>query len=348
MGSVRRRTTRRAVLVALTCSLAVTTTLLIAVPAGAAGIYLHRGSSGANVQTLETRLHTLGLLSRAAVDRRYRYATWLAVRKFQRSHKLRVTGNTNTTTWNRVATAYHVAITPPHPPPPPPTWSAPGWAPPKVTAHRGGGAERPENTLDAFRNAVAVGADVVEFDLGRGATSLRHSQGSPWHVTLVETGERTQTGGRIRRIEPWVRGDDAFCLTYGDGLSDVDIAASIAHHRREGRAATVTAVSPPGRFGTLSVERGAVTRFVEKPATGGEPINGGFFVLSPKVFGYIADGDDTVWEQEPLQRLAADGQLAAFPHGGFWQPMDTLRDREHLEQLWASGAAPWAQVPSAR
>ena len=165
MGRVRRRTTHRAVLVALTCSLAVMTTLLIAVPAGAAGIYLHRGSLGANVKTLETRLHTLGLLSRAAVDRRYRYATWLAVRKFQRSHKLRVTGNTNTTTWNRVATAYRVAITPPPPPPPAPTWSAPGWAPPKVTAHRGGGAERPENTLDAFRNAVAVGADVVEFDV---------------------------------------------------------------------------------------------------------------------------------------------------------------------------------------
>jgi glycerophosphoryl diester phosphodiesterase len=141
------------------------TNVLIAVPADAAGIYLKRGSRGANVKTLETRLHTLGLLSRSAVDRRYRYSTWLAVKKFQRSRKLRVTGNTNTTTWNLVATAYRRAITPPPPPPPPPTWSAPGWAPPEVTAHRGGGDEQPENTVDAFRNAVAVGADVIEFDV---------------------------------------------------------------------------------------------------------------------------------------------------------------------------------------
>jgi glycerophosphoryl diester phosphodiesterase len=144
--------------------------LLVAAPADAAGIYLQRGSRGATVKTLESRLHTLGLLSRAAVDRRYRYSTWLAVRKFQRSHKLRVTGNTNTTTWNRVATAYRVATTPPPPRPPAPrpptpTWAAPAWAPPEVTAHRGGGDEQPENTLDAFRNAVAVGADVIEFDV---------------------------------------------------------------------------------------------------------------------------------------------------------------------------------------
>ena len=167
MERARRRSTRRAVPVALTCALAVVTSLLIAVPADAAGIYLHRGSRGANVKTLETRLHTLGLLSRAAVDRRYRYATWQAVKKFQRSRKLRVTGNTNTTTWNRIATAYRVAIASPPPPPPPrpPTWSAPGWAPPEVTAHRGGADEQPENTMDAFRNAVAVGADVIEFDV---------------------------------------------------------------------------------------------------------------------------------------------------------------------------------------
>jgi glucose-1-phosphate cytidylyltransferase len=195
-----------------------------------------------------------------------------------------------------------------------------------------------------FANFLLHTADVVEFDLGQRVTNLRHSQGSPWHVTLVETGERTQTGGRIKRIEPWVRDEEAFCLTYGDGLSDIDVTASIAHHRLEGRHATVTAVSPPGRFGTLSVNDGKVTRFVEKPATGGEPINGGFFVLSPKVFDYIQGGDDAVWEQEPLQRLAADGQLSAYPHAGFWQPMDTLRDREHLEQLWASGEAPWAKT----
>lgn len=165
MDCARRRGTRRAAPRALACVLAVIATLLVAAPADAAGIYLHRGSRGANVMTLESRLHTLGLLSRAAVDRRYRHATWRAVKGFQRSHGLRVTGNTNTRTWNRVAAAYRAAITPPPPPPPAPTWSPPTWAPPQVTAHRGGSDERPENTLDAFRNAVTIGADVVEFDV---------------------------------------------------------------------------------------------------------------------------------------------------------------------------------------
>ena len=191
-----------------------------------------------------------------------------------------------------------------------------------------------------FANYLLHSADVVEVDLGQRTTKLRHSQVSPWHVTLVETGEQTQTGGRIKRIEPWVRDDEAFCLTYGDGLADIDVAASIAYHRKQGRHATVTAVSPPGRFGTLRVVQGKVTEFFEKPATEGQPINGGFFVLSPKILGYIAD-DNTVWEHEPLQRLAADGQLSAYHHAGFWQPMDTVRDREHLERLWASGDAPW-------
>ena len=162
MDRARRRSTRRVAAAALACALAVIASLLVAAPADAAGIYLHRGSRGASVKTLESRLHTLGLLSRAAVDRRYRYPTWKAVKRFQRSHGLRVTGNTNTRTWNQVAAAYRAAITPR---PPAPTWSAPTWAPPKVTAHRGGSDERPENTLDAFRNAVAIGADVVEFDV---------------------------------------------------------------------------------------------------------------------------------------------------------------------------------------
>jgi glucose-1-phosphate cytidylyltransferase len=195
-----------------------------------------------------------------------------------------------------------------------------------------------------FANYLLHSVDVVEFDLGQRATNLRHSEVSPWHVTLVETGEHTQTGGRIKRIEPWVRDEEAFCLTYGDGVADVDVTASIAYHREHGRYATVTAVSPPGRFGTLRVVQGKVTEFVEKPATDGQPINGGFFVLSQKIFGYIAD-DDTVWEHEPLQRLAADGQLSAYHHTGFWQPMDTVRDRDLLEQLWASGDAPWWKNP---
>jgi len=155
-----RRRIHLAAPAALMCALAVIASLLVATPADAAGINLHRGSRGANVKTLETRLHTLGLLARAAVDRRYRYSTWKAVKRFQRAHDLRVTGNTNTTTWNRVAAAYRKAIEQP-----PPTWSPPTWAPPRVTAHRGGSDERPENTLEAFQNAVAIGADVVEFDV---------------------------------------------------------------------------------------------------------------------------------------------------------------------------------------
>jgi glucose-1-phosphate cytidylyltransferase len=191
-----------------------------------------------------------------------------------------------------------------------------------------------------FANYLLHSADVVEFDLGQRKTHFRHSEVIPWHVTLVETGGETQTGGRIKRIEPWVRDDEVFCLTYGDGLADIDIAASIAYHRRHGRHATITAVSPPGRFGMLRVIEGQVAEFLEKPAADSQSINGGFFVLSPKIFNYI-EGDNTVWEFEPLQRLAADGQLSAYHHGGFWQPMDTVREREQLEQLWASGDAPW-------
>jgi glucose-1-phosphate cytidylyltransferase len=192
-----------------------------------------------------------------------------------------------------------------------------------------------------FANYVLHAAEVVEFDLGLRTTRHEHVQTKQWRVTLVETGDDTQTGGRIKRIEPWVRDEDAFCLTYGDGLSDVDISASIAWHRKHKQHATVTAVTPPGRFGALEIENGEVRQFVEKPAAGGQVVNGGFFVLSPKIFDYINDDPNTVWEHEPLRRLADERQLNAFPHSGFWQPMDTIRERELLEQLWASGNAPW-------
>ncbi len=161
-----------------------------------------------------------------------------------------------------------------------------------------------------------------------------------WRITLVETGEETMTGGRLRRASKYLDDCDAFCMTYGDGVSNVDIAASIDFHRKHGKLATVTAVRPMARFGSLDIAKGAVRRFIEKPAAEGGLINGGFFVLSPKVIDFI-EGDATLWEKEPLERLAREKQLRAFEHHGFWQPMDTLRDRHNLEELWASGNAPW-------
>ncbi|WP_297298842.1 glucose-1-phosphate cytidylyltransferase [uncultured Methylovirgula sp.] len=174
----------------------------------------------------------------------------------------------------------------------------------------------------------------------RGGLHIHQEPAEDWEITLAETGEETMTGGRIRRIARYLQDDDLFCLTYGDGVADVDIAASLAFHRSHGKLATVTAVRPLARFGSLDIEAGAVRRFVEKPVTEGGLINGGFFVLSPKVIDYIA-GDETLWEKEPLENLARDQQLMAFEHDGFWQPMDTLRDRHHLEELWAKGRAPW-------
>jgi glucose-1-phosphate cytidylyltransferase len=162
----------------------------------------------------------------------------------------------------------------------------------------------------------------------------------PWRVTLVDTGDDTQIGGRIKRIMPYVAEDEAFCLTYGDGVGNVDITAVIARHKREGVLATVTAAQPPGRFGALRTKENRVLGFQEKPEGDGGWINAGFFVVSPKVDGYIS-GDNTVWEREPLERLATEGQLAVHFHDGFWQPMDTLRDKRHLEDLWASGKAAW-------
>jgi glucose-1-phosphate cytidylyltransferase len=193
-----------------------------------------------------------------------------------------------------------------------------------------------------FANYMLYNSDVT-FDFRVGSHTIHEAKAEPWSITLVDTGQQTEIGGRIKRVMPHLAGDEAFCLTYGDGLADVDIRALIALHRQEGRLATLTATQPPGRFGTLRTEGRQVKAFREKPSDGGW-INGGFFVLSPKVADYI-EGDATVWEREPLERLAREGQLTAYHHYGFWQPMDTLRDRHLLEELWSTGAAPWRDWP---
>jgi glucose-1-phosphate cytidylyltransferase len=179
----------------------------------------------------------------------------------------------------------------------------------------------------------------VSFDLSNGDMEVHRSATEPWKVTLIDTGEGTMTGGRLKRVLAYV-GDEDFCFTYGDGLADIDLSALIDFHRQRGRLATVTAVQPPGRFGALEVEGESVRQFEEKPRGDRAWMNGGFFVLSPKVRRYL-DGDNTVWEQEPMRSLASDGQLSAYRHDGFWQAMDTLRDRNQLEELWARGDAPW-------
>ena len=179
----------------------------------------------------------------------------------------------------------------------------------------------------------------VTIDLRTNSVEIHQNSAEPWRVTLVDTGEQTQTGGRLRRVAQYVD-DGTFCFTYGDGLSDVDIGASIRFHRQQRRLATLTAVQPAGRFGALDIDDKCITRFEEKPQGDGSWINGGFFVLEPEVLKHL-DGDATVWEREPLERLARDRQLSAFTHAGFWQPMDTLRDKMRLEELWQSGQAPW-------
>jgi glucose-1-phosphate cytidylyltransferase len=179
----------------------------------------------------------------------------------------------------------------------------------------------------------------VTFDLANNRVEVLEAKAEPWSVTLVDTGDATMTGGRLKRVARYL-GDEDFCFTYGDGVGDVDVQRLVAFHRQEGRLATVTAVRPPGRFGALSIEGCGVVGFEEKPVGRGGFINGGFFVLSPRVLDYI-DGDATTWEREPMERLAAEGQLTAYVHEGFWQPMDTLRDKARLEELWATGRAPW-------
>lgn len=182
----------------------------------------------------------------------------------------------------------------------------------------------------------------VTFDMSSNRMEVHQKKAEPWRVTLVDTGEETMTGGRLRRVADYLRDEEAFCFTYGDGVSDINIAQLVDYHKAHGRLATVTAVQPPGRYGALERQGDQVLGFTEKPRGDGGWINGGFFVLSPKVLSYIA-GDETTWEAEPLARLAQDEQLNAFEHEGFWHPMDTLRDKNHLEALWQSGEAPWKQ-----
>jgi glucose-1-phosphate cytidylyltransferase len=189
-----------------------------------------------------------------------------------------------------------------------------------------------------FANYFLHTSDVT-FDMSTNKMEVHSRKGEPWRVTLVDTGENTMTGGRVQRIKDYVK-DEPFCLTYGDGVSDLSVTALVNAHKKAGRWATVTAVQPPGRFGALRIEGGRVTRFEEKPLGDGGFINGGFFIFGPQLFKYLKD-DQTVLEQEPLRGLAEDGQLNAFPHSGFWQPMDTMRDKNQLNALWDSGKAPW-------
>lgn len=180
----------------------------------------------------------------------------------------------------------------------------------------------------------------ITFNMRDNSMEVHDRRAEPWNVTLVDTGEHSMTGGRLRRVAAYVNDDENFCFTYGDGVGDIDIGATIRFHKQHGKAATLTATFPPGRFGALDIKRGQVMSFKEKPKGDGAMINGGFFVLKPSVLDYLTD-DSTTWEQEPLMCLAAEEQLMAYEHSGFWQPMDTLRDKNLLEELWASGKAPW-------
>jgi len=188
-----------------------------------------------------------------------------------------------------------------------------------------------------FNNYYIHNSDVT-FDFTNNKTIIHQNHVEPWHVTLVDTGDKTLTGGRLKRVQEHV-GDEDFCFTYGDGVGDIDISAALAFHKAQNRLATVTVTKPPGRFGAIQVDGGRVSRFQEKPEGEGW-INGGFFILSPKVIDFIED-DQTIWEDKPMQRLADEGQLSAWVHHGFWHPMDTLRDRILLEQLWENDEAPW-------
>lgn len=194
-----------------------------------------------------------------------------------------------------------------------------------------------------FANYVLHNADIT-LDLANNRIDFHSSDAEPWRVTLVDTGAATETGGRLKRVASYVGDAETFCMTYGDGVADVDIRALLDFHRSNGCLATVTAVQPPGRFGAAVIENDRVVRFAEKPRGDGGYINGGFFVLTPKVFDYIED-DSSIWERAPLETLAAEGQLSAFRHDGFWLPMDTLRDKRALEDLWKSGRAPWKHWP---
>jgi glucose-1-phosphate cytidylyltransferase len=180
----------------------------------------------------------------------------------------------------------------------------------------------------------------VTFDMVNNSMEVHEKHAEPWRVTLVDTGEDTLTGGRLKRVENYLEGEETFCFTYGDGVADINITAEIAYHKKHGKMATIAAVQPPGRYGAISLDGNSVAGFTEKPRGDGGLINGGFFVLSPKCLDLI-EGDSSSWEGEPIIRLADMGELKAFTHNGFWQPMDTLRDKNHLEELWSSGNAPW-------
>jgi glucose-1-phosphate cytidylyltransferase len=190
-----------------------------------------------------------------------------------------------------------------------------------------------------FNNYFLHTSDVT-FDIANNAMHVCERHAEPWKVTLVDTGDSTMTGGRLKRVAPYIRDEQSFCFTYGDGVADINITQEIAFHRQHGKLATVAAVQPAGRYGALQTTNDRVTNFVEKPAGDGGVINGGFFVLSPRCLGLI-EGDGTSWEGEPLKKLAEQGELMAFEHHGFWRPMDTLRDKNQLEELWATGKAPW-------
>jgi glucose-1-phosphate cytidylyltransferase len=189
-----------------------------------------------------------------------------------------------------------------------------------------------------FANYFTHTSDIT-FDLKNNTTEIHQNTAEPWKVTVVDTGEETMTGGRLKRVAKYL-GTQDFCFTYGDGVSDVNIRASIEFHKAHGKLSTITAVQPPGRYGALKMNGSKVEAFMEKPKGDGGVINGGFFVLNPKVIEYIKE-DETIWEKEPMEKLASDGQMQAFVHEGFWQPMDTLRDKKHLEELWNEGKAPW-------
>ena len=190
-----------------------------------------------------------------------------------------------------------------------------------------------------FANYFLHTSDIT-FNMRENTMKVHDQRAEDWNVTLVDTGETSMTGGRLRRVADYVRDDEAFCFTYGDGVGSMDISAAVAFHKSHGKAATLTATFPPGRFGALDISDGRVLNFKEKPKGDGAMINGGFFVLSPQVLDHLKD-DSTVWEQGPLMTLAEKGQLMAFEHPGFWQPMDTLHDKNLLEKLWQSGTAPW-------
>ena len=184
----------------------------------------------------------------------------------------------------------------------------------------------------------------VTFDMQNNKMEVHQQKAEPWRVTLVDTGDNSMTGGRLRRVADYIKDDEAFCFTYGDGVADIDISAQVSFHKQHGKKATVTAVQPPGRYGALDMRGNSVRGFIEKPQGDGGWINGGFFVLSPSCLDLIRS-DEEAWEGEPLRKLAAENELMAYEHGGFWQPMDTLRDKNYLEELWKSGKAPWKVWP---